>query len=422
MLQAGLGSCRISRRASLTHSARWGHWPAVSTLGPISLPLWMFDLPARNSLTTTAGAHGARKAQTLPSRRWMHVTAAVHRLGHPHPHRVPLAYKERHAVVTTCGHLYEKWRAEERPGYKNAPETGAEVRLVYVHTGMDRAEHKDTSERPLALLLTGSPGQYQDFSYTIPFLDRHGVDVLCFNWPSFSFTKRTGYWWHSSEEKTSLLSDFLKKLGIKEVDMLVSHSSAAFPAVQLTAEHTGSVTVKSLALLMPATGSSVSSMRHPLLVNPLTDWLLRSGHVLGPLTSFLSSAMVLIRHPLRRRMHDVYFAYLSTVGVDDARFERQLNTLRQRGTPMVVMISGTDKLISPENNRQLLRKLGQDPDKTWLYDGTGHLVRKGEPGVVKVIEMAKGSHYAFSRHSDICNQALLELLARAPRYPKHFRV
>ncbi|XP_077516706.1 uncharacterized protein LOC144127603 isoform X1 [Amblyomma americanum] len=184
MLQAGLGSCRISRRASLTHSARWGHWPAVSTLGPISLPLWMFDLPARNSLTTTAGAHGARKAQTLPSRRWMHVTAAVHRLGHPHPHRVPLAYKERHAVVTTCGHLYEKWRAEERPGYKNAPETGAEVRLVYVHTGMDRAEHKDTSERPLALLLTGSPGQYQDFSYTIPFLDRHGVDVLCFNWPS----------------------------------------------------------------------------------------------------------------------------------------------------------------------------------------------------------------------------------------------
>lgn len=383
--------------------------------------MWTFLLPAINNLPTRACSHGARKARSPESKRWIHVTAAVHRLGHPHPHNVPLAYKERRVVVTTCGDLYKKWRAEGRVGYKNAPDTGAEVPLVYVHTRKDRAEHKDASERPLALLLTGSPGQYQDFSYTIPFLDRHGIDVLCPNWPNFSFTKATGYWWHSSDEKANLISDFLKKLDIKEVDMLVSHSSAAFPAVQLTVEHTNSVTVKSLALLMPATGSDVSCMRHPVFVNPFTDWLLRSGHMAGPLTSLLRSAMVISRHPIRPRMNDVFFSYLSTVGVDDARFEWQLRALRQRRTPMVVMISDTDKLISPENNRGLLCKLGQNPDRTWLYDGGGHLVRQGEPGVVKVIEMAKGSHYAFSRHSDICNQALLELMARVPRYPKHFR-
>ncbi|KAH7953274.1 hypothetical protein HPB49_006702 [Dermacentor silvarum] len=74
---------------------------------------------------------------------------------------------------------------------------------------------------------------------------------------SFLFTKKTGYWGHSSEEKTHLAIDFLKKLDIKEVDLLVSHSSGAYPAVELTAEHSD-VQVKSLALLMPTTGTDVS--------------------------------------------------------------------------------------------------------------------------------------------------------------------
>ncbi|KAL1438121.1 hypothetical protein MTO96_048212 [Rhipicephalus appendiculatus] len=333
----------------------------------------------------------------------------------------PLTYKERSIEITTCGDLYKKWRAEGRPGYKHAPDEGAVVPVTYIHTGMDRAEHKERGERPLVLVLTGSPGQYQDFSYTIPFLDRHGADVLCLNWPNFAFTRQTGYWWHSGEEKAHLVIDFLKELDIKEVSMLVSHSSGAYPAVQMTAEQSD-IHFKSLALLMPATGTDVRAARELLVSNKMADWMLRNMYGLSTLTTLVKWGMVLSKHPLKRHMDDVFFAYLSTAGVEDDSYAEKLETLRELGVPMVVMVSNTDKLISVENYQNFLRRLGHDTRRTWLYDGTGKLISRGEPGVVKVIEMTEGSHYAFSRHSDICNQALLELLSRVPLYPKRFRV
>ncbi|XP_070391543.1 uncharacterized protein [Dermacentor albipictus] len=173
----------------------------------------------------------------------------------------PLPYKERRIEIATCGDLYKKWRAEGRRGYQGAPDTGARVPVVYIHTGLDRIERGDRNERPLSVLLTGAPGQYQDYSYNIPFLDQNGVDVLCFNWPDFAFSLETGYWWHSCDEKTSLLVDFLKKLDIKKIDMLVSHSSGSTPAVQLVAEET-EIDVKSLALLMPIATRHFRWFRH----------------------------------------------------------------------------------------------------------------------------------------------------------------
>lgn len=409
--KAGFSSCRVLRQDSLARARRC-RTPAALGVALRRLSPWPY--------VPSDADNGVRKQHRCQIRGF-HVTSALRRLGHPHPHTVPLPYKERHVVVTTCGDLYKKWRAEGRVGYKHAPDEGALVPLTYVHTGMDRTEHKERGERPLVLMLTGSPGQYQDFSYTIPFLDRHGADVVCFNWPNFTFTRQTGYWWHSSEEKAHLVIDFLKKLDIKEVDMLVSHSSGAYPAVQLAAEQPG-VHVKSLALLMPTTGTDVRAIRTSLLYNKVADWMLRSMYALPLLTSIANWTMLLGGHPIKRNMDDVFFAYLSTASVTDAMYDQQLTKLCERGVPMVVMISDTDKLISPENYQNFLRRLGHDPERAWLYDGKGSLISRGDPGVVKVIEMTKGSHYAFSRHSGICNQALLELLSRAPLYPKRFRV
>lgn len=416
MLQkAGLSSCRVLRQGSLTPGSRRGHTSAALDAG-LKLPSsWPYGSVAGSA---NVGADKVRKPHRCHI-RGLHVTSAVRRLGHPHPHSITLPYKERRVVVTTCGELYKKWRAEGRLGYKHAPDTGAVVPLTYLHTGMDRAERKERGERPLVLLFTGSPGQYQDFSYTIPFLDRHGADVLCFNWPTFSLTEKTGYWWHSSEEKAHLAIDFLKKLDIKEVDLLVSHSSGAYPAVELTTEHSD-VQVKSLALLMPTTGTDVRAAK-VILNNKAAEWMLRNLYGMSVLASLTKWSLKLTGHPIKPNVNDVFFAYLSVIGIDDARYDRQLATLCERGVPMLVMISGTDKLISAENYRNFLRKLGHDLDRTWLYDGEANLISRGEYGTVKVVEMTKGSHYAFSRHSSICNQELLELLSRAPLYPKRFR-
>lgn len=322
-------------------------------------------------------------------------------------------------MINTCGRLYKIWRAERRHGYKQAPEAGAEISVGYMYTRMDRFEHEDRTARPLAVILTGAPGSYHDFRYTIPFLDRHGVDVLCVQWPDYKFTLQTGYWWHTSDEKTCLLVDLFKQLDVKTIDVLVSHSSGAYPAMQLAVE-VPEVEVNSLALLMPCSGSDISGVRRTSWINAYGDWLLKVPGTFPVTALWFQMAMMISRHPSKRRMDDVFFSYFSAAGVDNDRYYRQVASVLKRRLPMMVMISDTDKLISLEDYQKFLLRLGCDPQKTWRYGEDGHLVSSGEPGPVKVIQLLKGSHYGFSRYSDICNNALLELLARVPQHPQRF--
>lgn len=317
-------------------------------------------------------------------------------------------------MVTTCADLYKKWRAEGRHGYSRAPDTGAQAPVVYVHTGMDRTERGDRGKRPLALLLTGAPGSYSDYSRTIPHLDQNGADVLCINWPDFTFTSQTGYWWHSCDEKSNLVADFLKQLGIKKVDMLVAHSTGSPPAVQLVVEHPD-IEVKSLALLMPIASRVFKGGKNPLLFNPITEWVIKARGGAAFTTPFFQTVMALSRHPSRGRAYDVYFAYLSSIGYEQAEMGHRLTILREMALPTLLMSSDNDRLLSVEDNHWLMRRLGCDPQRTWLYDADGGLIRKGDSGTMKAIELQKGSHYGFIRFSDIANDALVELLKSATR-------
>lgn len=323
----------------------------------------------------------------------------------------PLNYKERSIEITTCGELYKKWRAEGRRGYEQAPETGAHVPVTYIHTGLDRMEHGDRTERPLTMMFTGAPGQYQDYSYNIPFLDKNGVDVLCFNWPGFALTMATGYWWHSCDEKTRLVIDFLKKLNINKIDMLVSHSTGSTPAVQLVAEEP-SIDVKSLALLMPIAARYFRGSQNPVLFNPAFMWAMKSRRGVAIMMPLFQAVMSLIRHPTRGKAYDVFFAYHSSIGCEEHRVEQQLTRIRDRKIPTLVVVSDNDRLLSKEDNRTLLRRLGCDPEKISLYGKGGCLLRSGSGDGLKAIELEDGSHYGFARYPDICNKALLELITR----------
>ncbi|XP_077560341.1 uncharacterized protein LOC144175130 isoform X3 [Haemaphysalis longicornis] len=235
----------------------------------------------------------------------------------------------------------------------------------------------------------------------------------------YQFTLQTGYWWHTSDEKTCLLVDLFKKLGVKTIDLLVSHSSGALPAMQLTAE-VSEVQVNSMALLMPCTGNDISAVRRTSWINAYGDWLLKVPGTFRVTALWFQVAMIISRNPAKRRMDDVFFGYFSVAGVDNHRYCQQVASVLERRLPMMVMIGATDKLISVEDNQRFLLRLGCDPLKTWRYGEDGQLVSKGESDVVKVIELLKGSHYGFNRHSDICNNALLELLSRVSPVDKPF--
>ncbi|KAL1438120.1 hypothetical protein MTO96_048211 [Rhipicephalus appendiculatus] len=243
-------------------------------------------------------------------------------------------------------------------------------------------------------------------------LYKNGVDVLCFNWPDFGFTLETGYWWHSCDEKTRLVVDFLKKLKINKIDVLVSHSTGSSPALQMAAEEP-SIDVKSLALLTPITTRLFRSSRNPLLFNSALRWATKSRRGARFMILFFKGVMMLSMDRTMGRPYDVLFAYHSSAGYNEHRVEQQLATIRRRKMPTLVVVGHDDGLLSMKDNRKLLRRLGCASEGVSLYDTDGNLLRSGScDDVVKAIELEDGSHYGFALYPDICNKALLELINR----------
>lgn len=327
-----------------------------------------------------------------------------------------MPYERRQITVTTCAELYKEWRSQGKHGYKGAPTTGIDVTIDYIHTGLDRMEHKELSRRPLMLILTGAPGNYRDFSYTIPFLDRHGVDVVCPVWPNIAFSRKTNTWWHSGEEKAQLIIDFLQALNIKHLDMVTAHSSGAFPAVHLAARM-DVIPIESLALFSPAASNRVKATQPYWFMS----WIARTfqnPYCREPVKQFFKAVITVMGHPLKKNMEDVMFSLYSMIMANDEKYQQDLVKLGKNRIPALVIISDNDKLIDVDLSLNLVKVLGGDPNGTWYYDEEGQLARRGNNTNVKTIQLSKGSHYGFSRYSNITNPALLDLMDRVPKAPR----
>ncbi|KAL3210573.1 hypothetical protein MRX96_037044 [Rhipicephalus microplus] len=419
MLQAGFLTNHLVRVAAFAPCRQLLLWHSTHKSVPHKdYPVsWFAVAMAR---TNRVASKGAARDPRLHQRRWLGFgppPQAAYYKPQPSARLIRqqmlgldiLSYRERHVRITTCGDLYTKWRAEGRRGYDQAPETGARVPVLYIHTGLDRMERGDFTKRPLTLMLTE---HYEDYGRNIRFLDQNGVDVLCLNWPDYAFTLETGYWWHSCDEKTRLVVDFLKQLKINKIDALVSHDTGSAPALQVAAEEP-SIDVKSLALLAPVATRPLGSSRNPLLFNPAVRWASKSRRGARFMIFFFRAVMMLSMHRAMGLSCDVLFAYHSSIGCDEHRVEQQLARIRHRKMPTLVTVGGDDRFLSKKDSRELLRKLGCDATGVCFYDADGNLISSdGCDEIVKVIELKDGSH-TFAGYPDMCNKALLELINRA---------
>lgn len=390
-----------------THCSRWP---------------WQLLRPVQQEPHATRTRHVDQSAATTVLCRWAHTTstlrddddAAGGGTGSVLQDKWP--YRERNITVTTCADLYKSWRGTRR-GYSSAPPNGLPVPVSFVHTGMDRSERAGPTpaaqtgpnRRPVVVILTGAPGSYTDFVHLIPFLDRHGVDVVAPAWPDLAFSRQSGCWWHSSAEKTNLALDFLRAVGVTEADMLVAHSSGAYPAMRLICREDG-LKVKSLTLLAPAGYSQINVMR--------PDWFtaLLSRLYQQPLTQRLVNAMALAflvatRHPLRRNVDNVLLAMKAMLYADKAQFKKDAEEVAARKLPVLVAISDNDKLIDLPVSLETVGILGGSPESTWYYDHERRLKKRGNGnGPVKTLRFEKGTHYLFTRCADVINQEILDLL------------
>lgn len=316
--------------------------------------------------------------------------------------------------LRTCGALYQKWR-KERPAYRNAPADGIEVDVRFVCSAMsaDQSSFVETG-RPLAVLLHGAPGSYRDFSENLtPRLLRCGVDVLAPNFPDMAFSLRNKFYWHTVEERTTFLRDFFKKLGVRRIDTLVSHSASIYPSLRLLVENGDAPTINSLVLLAP------SSHVTPSILKPvwMTELIFRAYR--NPLLRPLVSALVLFMSysgivPVKPVVQDLLLS-LTTYKLSgfDKDGERLVESVAVKQIPTLVAISENDRLLGYNVLMAVCTVLGASPKDLWRYGKEGQLLAAGTSGSwLKVLSFEKGSHYPFVRHPDICADEIIQLLQR----------
>lgn len=316
-------------------------------------------------------------------------------------------YTDRWVTVRTCGELYRDWR-HWKPGYQNAPPQGIEVPVRYLHTGLDRAWD---AGRPTVLLLHGAPGSYRDFTDLVPFLDRVGATVVSPTWPDLKLSYRVGTFWHSAEEKTHLLADFLRAINISKIDLVVAHSSAIYPSLNMMTRP-GMPAVGGLALLAPAGHQLVRAIRPlPLMrafavhyTNPRYQGFMRRLGI---------AIMKCTRNPIKPNMEDAIMSLQTMIFSDYDQAGHKIQQVAESGTPLLIAFSENDRAINPEVIFNMVDLIGTRNEDLWLYDADGKLAREGaQEGSKKVLLFKKGGHYLFRRHPEVINSAILEWLHR----------
>ncbi|XP_075546815.1 uncharacterized protein LOC142579989 isoform X2 [Dermacentor variabilis] len=279
---------------------------------------------------------------------------------------------ENRLRLSTCSALYQEWRKARRE-YRNAPTDGIEVDVDFVCSAMnaDQSSFVETG-RPLAVLLHGAPGSYRDFSENLtPRLMGRGVDVLAPNFPDMAFSLRNKFYWHTVEERTALLRDFFKKLGVRSI-------------------------LKPLWLTECMIQAYRSSLLRPL-VSALVLFMSYSGIV-----------------PVKPVVQDILLS-LTTYKWSgfDKDGERLLEAVARKQIPTVVAIGENDRLLSYNILMAVCTVLGASPEDLWRYDKMGRLLATGTSGSwLKVLSFENGTHYPFVRHPDICADEIVQLLRR----------
>ncbi|KAM7292071.1 hypothetical protein ISCGN_025335 [Ixodes scapularis] len=271
---------------------------------------------------------------------------------------------ERRISVRTCGPLYRQWK-QTKSWYRRAPEDGIEVDVPFVFTRRDDGGGAET-RRPLAVLLHGAPGSYRDFSENL-------IPRLCAE--DLRFSIQNEFFWHSIEERTALLRDFLRQLGITRIDALVAHSAATFTSLRILLERQEPVpTVKSLVLLAP------NSHITPSVLKPrwLKNWMAESyrNEILRPFVkAIILSSCYLGLSPVKPDVDNAMLSLITYCKSGYREGDKLLEAVARMKLPTLVAISRNDRLLSYSLFLEVCAVLGASEGDMWHFDGEGRMLR-----------------------------------------------
>ena len=130
----------------------------------------------------------------------------------------------------TCGQLYEQLKKKYPKLYRNSPSDGLPVSVEYVDSFADK-DIKNERDVKTVVAIHGNPGHHKHFSGLVDYFTQNDgkIRVIVPNMPDFSITRRTMAFWHSNEERSQFIRDFLTAINVSTIDCLVSHSVGIHP-------------------------------------------------------------------------------------------------------------------------------------------------------------------------------------------------
>lgn len=313
-------------------------------------------------------------------------------------------YKERTVTVTACAEIFRTWKTT-RPGWKYVNPDGVRVTLPYIHTGLDR----QSDGGPNVLAVHGAPGSYHDFGSLTSALDSLGASVIVPTLPDLNFSMESQSFWHSVEEKTDLLKEYLVAINLREIDMMIAHSSSMYPALRLALNHPD-IKVKSVVFIAPSGCRRITQLSPFWLMKGFDAWFRVPW-----LQHFMCNLAVYIVRVLGKpNNNQIKGTLLSMITMMHSKYDEagpMVRELKRRKIPALMLFGERDKLIDRDISVEMAAMIGVSPEMMWSYQGKedreAHLVQTGQPDEnCEVVCFKQGTHFAFKKYPSIFNSII----------------
>lgn len=304
-----------------------------------------------------------------------------------------------------CGQLYQSFK--DQTAYRNAPVEGVSVTASY----FDNLHLLQSNPKSTLLMLHGAPGSHKDFEPLINQLTQRNHRIIAPDFPGLELSRVTKYMYrHSPEEKSDFTKELLKQLKIREVDMLIAHSSAAFIAANLSTASFPQI--KSLGLMNPVGFELIPQMK-PYFLWRFLKVLWDSGHE-NIVYKATETAMSLKSNPFSvEDLEGAMEGGLAQMNVDRDKLRKQFYQIKKAQTPVLYVYSENDKVMPKALNHKLIRYLGKHESRADVYDKSGKLVSlESSDGPAEVIKFSNGGHFTFKKNAEVVTDAIINFVEK----------
>lgn len=285
------------------------------------------------------------------------------------------------------------------------PKNGYPITINYIDTDPDNQSKKTI------LLLHNTPGSYYDYFRLIADFGRN-YRIIAPNFPDFFHTLKTGCFWHSAEEKSEFIFDFLKDLNVKDIHCLITHSLSVYTAsyIWLYSNEINYPNLHSICLLNPI-GISKFSLKERMKMNLLSH--ASRSLILRKLTP--QKWINVRRSPAQNifARHETAFLIALTKNLSNYQnYELRLKTLSRLQIPSLFVFSSNDKLFPSFVYFEQLYHLAVDFDDFDVYEQyENNLIQTSDQrSWIKVVDFRAGGHYIHKTHPYLIHSYIDELL------------